>query len=1606
AERLGQTRVEPVSFAQEGLWFLNRLQPDSPFYNINLGVRLHGALDVAVLERAFAEIVRRHEPLRTTFAERDGTPVQVIAPFSGFSLAVQELSGGDEEGRAAEVERQVSAWVKRPFNLASGPLFRAVLLRLGAEEHVLVLSMHHTVSDGWSMGVLFGELSALYEAYREGRESPLAEPRMRFADFAVQQRALLQGATLERELAYWRERLAGAPALLELPTDRARPAVQSNRGARERMEIPAGVVERLRALAQREGATLYMVLLAAFQVLLSKYSGSEDVVVGSPVSGRTRSEMEALIGYFINTLVLRTDLSGDPGFRALLGRVREVALGAYDHQELPFETLVAELHPERSLSHSPVFQVLFSLHTAAEGAGPRLAGVRTESAYTDSETAKFDLNMVFDEDGQGLQAALGYSTDLFDEGTIRRMLAQLGRVLEQVAAEPDVRLSELRLLGDAERQQVLVEWNATEAEFPRELCTHHLVEAQVERTPDAVAVVAEEGTLTFAELNARANRLAHHLAGLGVGPDVRVGICMERSLELAVGLLAVVKAGGCYVPLDPDYPADRLRHMVEDAAPAALLTHGVPDALVAGLMEDSAIPVIRFETDAEAWAGQPDTNPVTDVRPGHLVYVIYTSGSTGRPKGVMNHHACLVNRLAWGARAWDLAADDVLLCKTSLSFDGHIRELFLPWSVGARVVMARPGGHKDPDYLLQVMHDGGATMVNLNGSLLMVLLEHPRLELMAGLRQMLVGGESFSGTGLTRFLERVPGTRLHHLYGPSEAATAMMAPDLGPAQARRVVPIGRPTANSRMYLLDPAGNPVPVGVVGEMYVGGDSVGRGYLDRPALTAERFVPDPFAAEPGARLYRTGDLGRWLANGMIEFLGRNDFQVKIRGFRIELGEVEARLREHARVGEAAVMARPDATGENRLIAWYTSDEAVDPAGLRAHLAERLPDYMVPAAFVRMESFPLTPSVKLDRKALPDPQSDAFVTSVYEPPVGETEVALAEIWADVLGVERVGRRDHFFELGGHSLRAVQVVSRVRQVLEAEVPLGEIFLKPVLADFARALEQAARSELPMIAPVERGNELPLSFAQQRLWFVEQMGETGTAYHVPKWLRLAGRLDGEALRRALDRIVARHEALRTSFAMVAGEPVQRIIPAEESAFPLREDDLVGHPDAPAEVRRIMDEEAETLFDLVRGPLIRGRLVRLAEDDQLLLVSMHHIVSDGWSMGVLLHELGTLYTAFLRGSGDPLPPLEIQYADYAVWQRRWMEGDALQRQADYWKATLTGAPDRLEVPLDRPRPAQQDFAGGTVGIELDEELTAALKALSRRHGTTLFMTLLAGWAAVLSRLSGQGEVVVGTPAANRGRREIEGLIGFFINTLALRLDLSGGATVPEVLARVKARVLGAQQHQDIPFEQVVDLVQPTRTLAHSPLFQAIFVWQNTPRTALELPELTVGPVDWQPQLPAKYDLSLALSESGGRIRGGVVYAAALFERETVERWTGYLENALRAMVAGEGRRVADLPLIPEAESRQVLEEWNRTESAYPRDVCIHELFEAQVRERPDAVALVWGEESLTYRELDARANRLANLLIGEGVGLDARVGVLLERSAELVVSILAVLKAGG
>ena len=1592
----------PLSFAQARLWFIDQLDPGRSTYNLPYALRLRGALNVDALARSIGEVVRRHEALRTRFPSVGGEPAQVIEPARPIHLDVIDLSDRSDSEREAAVQRLAAEEAARPFDLASGPLLRSTLVRLADDEHALLFTLHHIVSDGWSTDVLVREVSALYDAFSRGRPSPLPELPVQYADFAAWQRRWLSGDVLDAQLGYWREKLAGAPPLLEIPTDRPRSATVSDRGGNVPFTLSAEATDALRELARREGATLYMTLLAAWQLLLSRYSGQDDVSVGTPIAGRTRVETEGLIGFFVNTLVLRTDLSGDPSFRALLGRVRETTLGAYQHQEIPFEKLVEELAPERSLSHTPLFQAMLILQNTAREA-LRLGDLEAEPLAGAEPTVKFDLTLAFAEAGDALSGGLAYRAELFDAETMERMLEHFRALLESVAADPDRPVSSISFLAESERR-ALAEWNATERPYALDSTLHSLIEAQARRTPNAVAVVFEEESLTYAELDARSNQLARRLRVLGVGAESRVGICLERSPEMVVALLAVLKAGGAYVPVDPSYPADRIAYMLADSGVAVLLTQS---KLAASLPEHGA-RVLNLDADAAEIAAESADALDVHLSPDNLAYVIYTSGSTGRPKGAMNAHRGIVNRLLWMQEQYGLDASDVVLQKTPFSFDVSVWEFFWPLMTGARLVLARPGAHGDPAYLADVIEGQGITTLHFVPSMLQAFLDAGDVARCGSIRRVICSGEALSYETMERALEAFLAAGVHNLYGPTEAAVDVTFWPCEPRPERRTVPIGRPVANTRIHVLDPSLNPAPIGVAGELYIGGVQVGRGYLDRPSLTAERFVPDPFSPDAGARLYRTGDRARWTARGEVEYLGRADFQVKIRGFRIEPGEVEAALRSIDGIGEAVVVVREDA-GEKRLVAYVVAAPGAEWSvdAVRGALRADLPEYMVPQAIVSLDALPLSPNGKVDRKALPAPESPVDAAA-YVAPRTPAEETVAAIFAEVLRVERVGARDDFFAMGGHSLLATRAISRVRDAFAVDLPLRALFEAPTVEQLAARVESAAGEEAgtpaPPLVPVPREGDLPLSFAQARLWFIDQLDPDSLAYHMPYAIRLRGPLDVGALERALTEIVRRHEALRTRFPSVDGEPAQVIEPAGPFRISRADFSELADAERDAAVRDLTEREAARPFDLARGPLLRCKVARLGDDDHAVFITLHHIVSDGWSMGVLAREVSVLYDAFTRGLPSPLAPLPVQYADYAAWQRAWLAEGVLSSQLAYWKERLAGAPPLLEIPTDRPRPQVLSGRGGAVPVVLSAEAARGLRELSRKEGTTLFMTLLAAWQLLLSRWSGQDDVVVGAPVANRVRAETESLIGFFVNTLALRADLSGAPTVRQLLARARETVIEAQASQDLPFDRLVEELGGGRALNRTPVFQALFAFQNQAAETLQMGGIDAEPLSVGADV-ARFDLTLSLGEAGGTIRGAISYRAELWDRPTIERMVAHLRLVLEAFAADADRRVPDIDLVSAAERDRLLA-LGAAPAPFPADRTVHALFAEQAARTPHDVAIVFGDETLTYAELDGRSNQLARHLRGLGVGPDVKVALCVERAPEMVVGLLGVLKAGG
>jgi amino acid adenylation domain-containing protein len=1603
-----------LSFGQKRLWFIEQLQPGSPAYHVPGAVRIRGPLDVAVLEAALQGVARRHEILRTSFPVVDGQPALRIDEEPGLELEMVDLRRVPDRRREAELARQVSARVLQPFDLAKPPLARTALFRLGEEEHVFLLILQHIVCDIWSVGVFFRTTMALYDAFAGGRLSPLPELPLQYTDYALWQERLLQGEGLERLLGYWKGQLVGAPFVIDLPADHPRPPIQSFEGSRRYMNMGVELTEALKAAAKERDASLYMILLAALYTLLFRYTGQETVLVGVPMANRGRVELEGLIGLLFNSLVLRADMAPEMPFRELLGQVRERTLGAFNHQDLPFEKLVEDLRVERDMSRNPIYQVLFAFQnvppSAMKAHGLELA------RYEVSETAsREDLELDLRETPEGLAGWFGYDLALFDATTVTRATLHFQNLLAGIVADPERPLADLPLLTPPEAQELLLEWNDRAVEDADE-SFEDLLAARAAETPEAPAAVFQGRSETYRELTARADRLARHLSGMGVVPNSVVALLDRRGPDLLAGILGTLGAGGAWLPLDPDHPARRHAQVLETSgAPLALasdeLRHLLDEA--AGMLPEGRRPKILSLPALlarQAPEGGPPLSP-GEARADDLAYTIFTSGSTGVPKGAMVTRRGMLNHLRAKIEDLGLTAADAVAQTASQCFDISVWQLLAALAVGGRVHIYDDDVAHDPARLLAAVDADGVTVLETVPSLLRLMVDGPDRPALPSLRWMIPTGEALPPELASRWLAAWPTAPMVNAYGPTECSddvTHQLLDRPVPEGLARV-PIGRPIRNTRLYVVDRSLRPVPAGVAGELCVGGAGVGRGYLNAPEKTAAVFVPDPFAEEPGSRLYRTGDLARRLADGALDFLGRIDHQVKVRGFRIELGEIEAVLSQHPAVRQAVVLVQ-----EAALVAYLIADGDAD---LRPFLTDRLPEYMVPAAFVTLEAFPLTPNGKIDRKALLALGGASFAPRVeYVAPRTPVEESLAGIWAEVLKVPRVGVHDNFFEIGGQSLLATQVVSRIREVFQAELPVRVMFQRPQVGALAEAVEEAMLAgrglpPVPPIVPVPRDGELPLSFSQERLWFIDRLRPGITAYNIFGAVRLRGGLDVAVLGLCFDELLRRHEVLRTTFAEAGGRPVQ--VPHPPSGFTVPLVDLSALPDAARGPlgRRLGNEEARRPFDLGTGPLLRGVLIRVDPRDHLLALTAHHIVYDVWSRELLVRELGVLYEAFWHGrppSQAALPALPVQYADFAFWQRHFLTGDVLAAQLQYWKRQLKGMTGGSELPGDRPRPAVQSFRGARALFELPPALTASLAGLARRQGATLFMTLLAGFYAFLHRVTGDDDVAVGTPIANRNRAETEGLIGFFVNTLVFRVDLRGAGGDPtfhEMLARTRETALGGYSHQDLAFEQLVNELKPRRDTSRQPMFQILFNFLTNYRpVVMELPGLVLSP-EPNHSGATQFDLILSMYESEGSLHFSADYSTDLYDAATMARFLGSYAGLLAGAAAHPEGRLSELPLSPEAERQQVLREWNDTETG-GSEALIHQLFAAQAERTPGAEAVAFGDERLTYGQLHRRSDRLALRLRALGVGPESRVGVHLERSPEMVIALLAVLKAGG
>ncbi|ORX76564.1 acetyl-CoA synthetase-like protein [Basidiobolus meristosporus CBS 931.73] len=1543
----------------------------------------------AVLDRylgAVQKVVDRHDILRTGIMwEGLSTPAQVVLRHA--TLSFTELSLNSSDGSIVEQLKQRFDPREHSIDLTQAPLLRYVAAQDDDGRWIVIQLMHHIIDDNTSVQLMYMEIQAFMDG--EGDSLPSPQP---FRNLIAQARA---GPNVEAHERFFTQMLGeiDTPALPFGLSD----VHNEGLGITEtHLRLPQDLNDRLREHAKSMGVSLASLCHLAWAQVIARTSGQHHVVFGTVLFGRMNagSGLRSTMGPFINTLPLRIDVGSD----SVQDTVRKTHTSLAALMEHEYASLALAQRCSSVASGTPMFSAILNYrhHNQVSSEETEIAGIEYLEGQ---ERTNYPFGMSVEDFGD----ALGVTAQIvepFDSVRIAEYMQQsLLSLADALELTPSMPAQEMEVVPVDERNMLLYSWNATDMDYPDQMCIHHLFEEHAIHSPDSVAIVYESQTLTYAEVNACANRLAHLLIDRGVKPDTLVAICMERSPALVVALLAILKAGGAYVPLDPSYASERLRDIISDARPVILIA----DTLGRTMLGSTVLSSVTL-LDPHTYSDYPSINPqVPELNSHHLAYVIYTSGSTGKPKGVMVEHQGFVSLIKTRADVFGIRPTSRVMQFFSFSFDGGALEMFNALGWGACL-------HLLPDYvrlhrvlLWDYLERYSITQTILTPAMLQDCSSLPPLTTSLTL---IMAGEALPITLLRTLQRLIPNGRIINDYGPTETTVSAIAWKCPPDFSGNIVPIGRAISNKRVYLLDAFGQPVPLGAVGEMYIGGVGVARGYLNRPELTAQSFLADPFSDKEGCRMYKTGDLARYLPDGNLEYLGRNDHQIKIRGFRIEPGEIEARLVDHPLVKEAAVLALGEGT-EKRLVAYVVAEHKEGLAHLlRTHVAEKLPDYMTPAAFVRLDELPLTPNGKLDRRALPEPDSSSLVSQKYEAPVGEVETALAAIWEELLSIERVGRHDNFFMLGGHSLLAVRLMNRV-SVLGIQLQLTSLFASPILSDLANVItKQLSQKEqvFDSIMPVSRGAALMPSFAQQRLWFLAQIEGVSDIYHMPMALRLRGTLDQIALQRALNTVFSRHESLRSIFITVDGQPRVQLLPANlgigMSAYDIR-----GEPDMDKRLQELSAVEASAPFNLETGPLVRAKLIQLAHNDHVFLLTQHHIVSDGWSMGLLTRELSDLYTAFHNGLPDPLAPLTLQYPDYAAWQRKWLSGDRLQEQSEFWRNALAGAPVSITLPTDRPRPSRQSFAGARMPIRVDSHTTLALKRLSQQNGATLFMTILAAWSAVLSRLSGQDDIMIGTPSANRNHRAIEQLIGFFVNTLVLRVDLSGNPSGSELLERVRQFAVAAQAHQDLPFEQVVEITKPPRRMDQTPLFQVMFAWQNNDEGEVHLPGIIISPAEVTYDI-VKFDLDLELYEENDEIIGHLGYSTALFEQSTIERHIGYLQAMLQAIATDAGQSVSSVNLLSSSEQKLLIEKWNITDEPYTNHQCIHQLFEEQVTRFPNAIAVVSESQTLTYSEVNERANRLAHHLIELGVKPDTLVALCVERSVAIVIGILAILKAGG
>jgi len=1577
----------PLSFSQERLWFIDKFE-GSVQYHIPLVLRLKGKINESVLEHAILSIIERHEVLRTVIQEVEGHGYQQVKEVSGWQILRTNISSNNQN----KLQNYLKERINQPFDLSKDFMLRAELIMVAEADHILLVTLHHIASDGWSSSIMVTEFMDLYTSIEQGKSSTLKPISIQYADYAIWQREYLSGPILDAKLNYWKEKLKDVSPI-EMPTDKIRPAIQSIRGASKGFKIDKEISDKLNLLNKDSGTTMFITMLSALNVLLYRYSSQEDICIGTPVAGRPQQELEDIIGYFINTIALRNEVKGNYNFIELLEKVKTSTLEAYKYQDVPFEKVIETLVKERDLSRSAIFQVLFVFQNTPEIPLVRIGDVEISKEQPIQSTVKFELTFSLAETSEGMRGAIQYCTDLYESDSIDRLIKHYLELVKSIANNPNQPIAQLSFIAPSEQNKILEVFNSTQTEYPNEKTFIDIFEQNVLLKPNETAVVFENQSLTYAELNNRANHLASVLIEKGAKEESLVPILLERSLETIIGIVGILKASCAYVPIDADYPIQRINYILEDTSAQWIVT----SRPLAGKLFESKVITICLDnpdfTDTNKNYENPSKKPV----PENLMYVIYTSGSTGKPKGVMIEHYSLMDHCYGLIQNAQLDDCKSFALFSPIVFDAGHAVIFSSLLLGAELHVLSKSILTQGEHLSNYLKDWKIDFIKIVPSLWMSYAESGQFVLPE--KTILFGGEFFPILAINQLNSANFKGKVFNHYGPTEATIGKSIHKINLNHNYEVVPIGKPFSNTRFYVLDSSLNLVPIGVSGELFIAGDGMARGYLNLPEKTNELFIPD--FIDKKEKMYRTGDKVRWLADGSIEYIGRIDEQVKIRGYRIELGEIEATVQQSNLVRQTVIAATKNKQGQSQLVAYVVSNQSFDKAIMLAYLRERLPEYMIPAFWVELEKIPLTSNGKIDRKNLPDPEFEQ-VNTEFVSPRNELEITLSKIWQKLLGIEKIGISDNFFELGGHSLLAMRVSAAVKKQLGVELSVRDLFLNPTIQDLAKVLVENKTDPItPNIIYSERPKHIPLSFSQERLWFIDQL-EGSVSYHIPTVLRLKGKLDFEALQNSLTSLVSRHEILRTNILLEAGAPYQKIVDfSQYNLEKINGLEVFANDD---EQLRFIHELIQKPFNLAKDLKLRATLIELNYEEYLFVLTLHHIASDGWSVSILVKEIIEAYRAFNEKRVPVLEKMSIQYADFAVWQRENLGGDYLNKTITYWKEKLSNLTPQ-NLPTDFSRPAIQSNKGSTVTTVLDLYATAKLKELGLKESTSLFITLLTALNVLLQRYSGENDICVGTSIAGRKQQELENLIGFFLNTLALRTEVSENETFSQLLQKVKSTVLDAFENQDLPFEKVIENTVSARDLSRSPLFQVLFVLQNAPETPkLELENITISGEQYQSG-NTKFDLSVYAFEGEQGLNISFEYCSELFKEETIKNMMEHFKEILKSIIEKPNQVVSKIKMLTPIDQQFFDNISLENQSNFSLDKSFIELFENHAENLPESVALIFEDKQFTYNELNQKANQLAHHLIRKGVKPQSLVPLAVERSENMLIGLLGILKTG-